>query len=86
MRRRPMSIPLAPDALMHHALTMTKQPTYESLYCSDTNDYLSAEDLGLTREEYDAACVSSANLSQAEGHIRVFGSECGDKGRRVYAA
>lgn len=64
---------------------MTKQPTYQSLYCSDTNDYLSAEDLGLTCEEYDAACVSSANAA-ADGHIRVFGSKCGDKGRRVYAA
>lgn len=86
MRRRPMSISLAPDASMHHIPPMTKQPTFESLYCSDTNDYLSAEDLGLTCEEYDAACVSSANLSQAEGHIRVFGSKCGNKGRRVYAA
>jgi hypothetical protein len=24
--------------------------------------------------------------SQAEGHIRVFGTKCGDKGRLVYAA
>lgn len=86
MRRRPMSISLAPDASMHHAPLMTKQPTYKSLYCSDTNDHLTAEELGLTDSEYDAACVTSANLDSVEGHIRVFGSKCGNKGRRVYAA
>lgn len=56
-----------------------------SLYDSETNDYLSAADLGLTDDEYDAACVTSMNLSQDEGHIVVYGTECGEHGRRVYA-
>jgi len=61
---------------------MTKTPT---LHDSDTTDRVSAADLGLTRTEYAAAVVSSMNLN-GEGHIRVFGTKCGPKGRRVYAA
>jgi len=56
-----------------------------TLYDSETNDYLTAEDLGLTDDEYDASIVESMNLPQAEGHIRVRGAKCGDNGRRVYA-
>jgi hypothetical protein len=54
-------------------------PTADTLYDSDTNDSLTAEDLGITDEQYEAAVAESVNCGQAEGHIRI-----GE--RRVYAA
>lgn len=53
--------------------------TYDTLRDSDTTDSLTAEDLGITDEQYAEAIEESANSDQAEGHIRV-------NGRRVYAA
>jgi hypothetical protein len=64
---------------------MTNTTKTIRLYDSNTRTNVTAKELGLTRSEYDAACVTSMN-SQAEGHIRVFGTKCGDKGRLVYAA
>ncbi len=52
---------------------------YDSLYDSDTNDYLSSRDLGITDEQYELAVQESESCDQAEGHIRV-------NGRKVYAA
>ena len=48
------------------------------LYDSETNDMLSAEDIGITAAEYVAACRESAEAAP-EGHVMV-------AGRRVYAA
>ncbi len=48
------------------------------LYDSETNDMLSAEDIGITDSEYVAACSESL-AATPEGHIVV-------AGRRVYAA
>lgn len=62
-----------------------KNTTTISLYDSNTNARVTAKELGLTRSEYDAACVTSMNRSQSEIHIRVFGTKCGDNGRLVYA-
>lgn len=56
-----------------------------SLYDSETNDHVTADELGLTDDEYDAACVTSMNDAGDTGHIRVYGTKCGTKGRRVYA-
>jgi hypothetical protein len=53
--------------------------TYDTLFDSDTNERLTEDDLGVTREQYDAAVQESVWCPQAEGHIRV-------NGRRVYAA
>lgn len=55
-----------------------------ALYDSDTKSQLTAADLGLTLAEYDSAIVTSMN-DPGEGHIRVFGWRCGERGRRVYA-
>lgn len=49
------------------------------LYDSDTNDSLSAEDLGITEDEYRETVAESLACDQAEGHVYV-GT------RRVYAA
>jgi len=48
------------------------------LYDSETSDSLTADDLGITDEQYDAAVQESVDCEQAEGHVRV-------NGRRVYA-
>ena len=48
------------------------------LYDSETQDMLTPEDLGITPEEYTAACRRSMDTAP-EGHIYV-------AGRRVYAA
>ena len=50
-----------------------------ALYDSETNDYLTPEDLGVTDEEYYAADAESEASHQSEGHVIV-------NGRRVYAA
>jgi hypothetical protein len=46
---------------------------------SDTNEQLTAEDLGIDATRYVNACCESLDCGQAEGHVRV-------NGRRVYAA
>ena len=48
------------------------------LYDSETQEMVSADDLGITAAEYVAACRESADAAP-EGHIVV-------AGRRVYAA
>ncbi len=48
------------------------------LYDSETQEMVSADDLGITAAEYVAACRESAE-SAPEGHVMV-------AGRRVYAA
>ena len=53
--------------------------TPDTLYDSETNDSLSADDLGIANEAYDEACEESWACPQPEGHIYV-------AGRRVYAA
>lgn len=58
----------------------------DTLYDSDTNDRVSAEELGLTDDEYEFAVSESVSIGQMEGHVRVYGTNCGPKGRRVYAA
>lgn len=50
----------------------------DSLYDSETNDYLDACDLGISNQEYDAAVAESVACTQPEGHILV-------GNRRVYA-
>lgn len=57
---------------------MTNTDSYDTLYDSDTNEVLSADDLGITNEQYEDALKESIGCGQAEGHIRV-------NGRRVYA-
>ena len=52
---------------------------YDTLYDSDTNDPVSADELMISDAEYEAACAESSTCGQAEGHIYV-----GE--RRVYAA
>jgi hypothetical protein len=51
---------------------------YDTLRDSDTNESLTAEELGITDEQYAEAIEESATCSQAEGHVLV-------NGRRVYA-
>lgn len=46
---------------------------------SDTNETLTADDLGLTEEQYDALVEESIDCPQPEGHVRA------PNGRRVYA-
>lgn len=55
------------------------EDTDYELYDSETGDSISADDLGITVEEYEAAIRESLDCGQVEGHIRV-----GE--RRVYAA
>jgi hypothetical protein len=50
----------------------------EVLYDSDTTDYVSAQELGITEAEYRQAIADSHETGTHEGHIRV-------NGRRVYA-
>ncbi len=50
-----------------------------SLYDSETNEYVSADDLGISNDEYDSAILESVKCPQAEGHIEL-------SGRRLYAA
>ena len=58
--------------------TINTKPEDLYLYDSETNDMLSAEDIGITDAEYVSACRESAEAAP-EGHIVV-------AGRRVYAA
>jgi hypothetical protein len=51
----------------------------DTLYDSESGDALTAEDLGISQAEYDAAIAESLAAAEVEGHIRV-------AGRRVYAA
>lgn len=48
-----------------------------ALYDSETNDYVDADDLGVTEDEYAAAAEESL-ADCGTGHVRV-------NGRRVYA-
>jgi hypothetical protein len=59
--------------------TTNATDTVSSLYDSDTAEYLTAEDLSITDDEYEALCSASAASSEAEGHVRT------STGRRVYA-
>jgi hypothetical protein len=69
----------AVDKKLCYYLSMTNNnETNDTLHDSETNDALCPEDLGVTQEAYDAACVEST-ASGDTGHIRV-------AGRRVYAA
>lgn len=52
---------------------------YDTLYDSDTNDSLTAADLGITEQQYEDAIAESSDCDQVEGHITV-------NARRVYAA
>jgi hypothetical protein len=49
------------------------------LHDSDTNETLTASDLGITDEQYEATVQESLDSYQDEGHVRV-------AGHRVYAA
>lgn len=51
---------------------------YDTLRDSNTNEELTADDLGITDEQYTEAIEESAECPQVEGHILV-------NGRRVYA-
>jgi len=50
----------------------------QRLYDSDTTDYVSAEELGITAAEYRQAIIDSHKTGTHEGHVYV-------NGRRVYA-
>jgi len=50
-----------------------------SLLDSDTNEAVTAEDLGITEEQYGQLVDESINCAQAEGHVRA------TNGRKVYA-
>lgn len=52
----------------------------DTLYDSDTNEELTAADLGISQEEYDRLCDESDDCGTAEGHVRT------STGRRVYAS
>ena len=52
--------------------------TPDTLYDSETAESLTAEDLGITDEQYEATVLESTDCNQTEGHVRV-------NGRRVYA-
>ena len=58
--------------------TINTKPDDLYLYDSETQEMLSAEDIGITDAEYVAACAESAEAAP-EGHVIV-------AGRRVYAA
>ena len=58
--------------------TINTKPDDLYLYDSETQEMVSADDLGITAAEYVAACRESADAAP-EGHIVV-------AGRRVYAA
>ena len=59
--------------------TTTTEDTLTTLHDSDTSDTVTAEQLGITQDEYDALCEESQNSDQPEGHVRT------STGRRVYA-
>ena len=56
----------------------TTETTTHKLLDSDTNNSVTAEDLGCSETEYAAAIRKSLGCDQPEGHVRV-------NGRRVYA-
>ena len=58
--------------------TINTKPDDLYLYDSETQEMVSADDLGITAAEYVAACAESM-AAAPEGHIMV-------AGRRVYAA
>lgn len=58
--------------------TINTKPDDLYLYDSETQEMVSADDLGITAAEYVAACRESAEAAP-EGHVMV-------AGRRVYAA
>ena len=60
-----------------HTMNANVEDLY--LYDSETRDMLTPEDLGITPEEYTAACRRSMEDAAPEGHIYV-------AGWRVYAA
>jgi len=60
---------------------MTRETMNADLYDSDTADYLSVDDLGITGEQYEELVAESLEAGE-EGHIR----PAILNGRRVYAA
>ena len=58
--------------------TINTKPDDLYLYDSETQEMVSADDLGITAAEYVAACAESM-AAAPEGHVMV-------AGRRVYAA
>jgi len=53
--------------------------SYDTLCDSDTNEELTADDLGITDEQYADALAESAGAGET-GHIRL------ENGRRVYGS
>lgn len=53
----------------------------DTLYDSDTNEALTAEDLGISQERYDEVVEDSVKHSGDTGHVVI-----GEIGRRVYAS
>jgi hypothetical protein len=51
----------------------------DSLYDSDTNTYVTADDLGISEDRYDELVQESIDAKSVEGHIEF----CG---RRYYAS
>ena len=58
---------------------MTNEKCSGTLCDSTTNDTLTAEDLGLTDEQYDELVNESLDCGTAEGHVQA------PNGRMVYA-
>lgn len=56
------------------------QTNSDTLYRSDTGDSVTAEDLGISDEEYERLCKESDASGTAEGHVRT------STGIRVYAS
>jgi hypothetical protein len=52
----------------------------DTLYDSDTNEELTADEIGISSERYDEVVAASVAAEQAEGHVVI-----GEIGRRVYA-
>jgi hypothetical protein len=61
-----------------------KKTSAVCLYDSETDDYVSAADLGITDEQYDAYIAASEQIP-GEGHVRI-PDRSGFPGRLVYAA
>lgn len=52
----------------------------DTLYDSNTNEALTAEELGISEERYEEVVAASVAAGQREGHTVI-----GETGRRVYA-
>ena len=60
--------------------TMANEREMDTLYDSNTNEELTAEELGISTERYDEVVAASVAAAQREGHVVI-----GETGRRVYA-